>query len=151
MRKPKKSSIKSEMEGELFSPTPISIQPSPSPETLQFMRESEAREWIRRIKDKIGEQGLESGLSWWERTKRDIARVRGENGLRSLLETMEAERAKSRVGLPGVGVVSKSEQGQALGDTAQSEDPGQGNSLLADQNVSQAQSAIGGGGIDDHV
>lgn len=141
MRRPKKSSIKSEMEGGLFSPTPISIQPSPSPETLQFMRESEAREWIRRIKDKIGEQGLESGLSWWERTKRDITRVRGDDGLRSLLETMEAERAKSRVGLSGTGVVSESEQGQALGDAAQSKDPSQGDSLLEDQNLPQAEPA----------
>jgi hypothetical protein len=75
---------------------PPSTVPSMSPETLAFMRESEAREWIARYKKKIGEVGAVSGRSWWEQTKRDIARVRGEESLHLLLKLMEQERAKSR-------------------------------------------------------
>ena len=60
------------------------------------MRESEAREWIARYKKKIGEVGAEKGRSWWEAHKEVIAKIRGEEGLRSLLNLMEEQRAKSR-------------------------------------------------------
>ena len=75
---------------------PPSTVPSMSPETLAFMRESEAREWIARYRKKTGEVGAVAARSWWERTKEGISKARGEEALRSLLRLMEQERAKSR-------------------------------------------------------
>lgn len=149
MRKPKKSSIKFEMVNVVLERPPSTV-PSMSPETLAFMRESEAREWIARYKKKIGEAGAANGRSWWEQTKKDIARVRGAEALHSLLSLMEQERAKSRAVLPGAGIVSEPKQGQALGNATQSEDRGEGDRLLDDKKLSEAQSAIGRGGVDDH-
>jgi len=94
MKRQKKSSTKSEKGSSIHRPP--STAPSMSPETLRFLRESEAREWIARYKKKIGEVGAEKGRSWWEAHKEVIAKIRGEEGLRSLLNLMEEQRAKSR-------------------------------------------------------
>ncbi len=96
MRKPKKSSTTFVVGRGNSLERPPSTVPSMSPETLAFMRESEAREWIARYKKKIGEVGAASARSWWERQKEGISRVRGEEGLRSLLKLMGQERAKGR-------------------------------------------------------
>lgn len=120
MSKPRKSSIKSERESSIHRPP--STVPSMSPETLRFLRESEAREWIARYQKKIGEVGAANALSWWRGHKEVIAKIRGEEGLRSLIKLMEQERAKSRVVFPGAGTVSEPKQGQALGKATQSED-----------------------------
>lgn len=96
MRKPKKSSTKSGTGMAMGIHRPPSTAPSISPETLQFMRESEAREWIARYKRKTGEVGAVAARSWWEQMKEGISRVRGEESLRSLVKLMEQERAKSR-------------------------------------------------------
>ena len=95
MRKQKKSSTTFVVGKGNSLERPPSTVPSISPETLQHMRECEAREWMRRYQKKIGEVGSGSGRFWWEQTKRDIARIRGEEGLRSLVKLMEQERAKS--------------------------------------------------------
>ena len=99
MKKPNKSSTKSEKASLLHRPP--STVPSMSPETLRFLRESEAREWIARYQKKIGEVGAANAQSWWQGHKEVIAKIRGEEGLRSLINLMEQERAKSRAGLPG--------------------------------------------------
>jgi hypothetical protein len=94
MKKQKKSSTKPEKAAPLHRPP--STVPCMSPETLRFLRESEAREWIARYQKKIGEVGAEKGRSWWESHKEAIAKIRGEESLRSLLKLMEEQRAKSR-------------------------------------------------------
>jgi hypothetical protein len=96
MSRPRKSSTKSAVGVVMPIHQPPSTVPSMSPETLQFMRESEAREWIARYRKKTGEVGSASARSWWEEMKEKIAKVRGEESLRSLLKLMEQERAKSR-------------------------------------------------------
>lgn len=96
MSRPKKSSTKSGVERAIRLERPPSTVPCMSPETLQHMRECEAREWIKRYHQKIGEVGFVSAQSWWARTKEGISRVRGEEALRSLIKLMEQERAKSR-------------------------------------------------------
>jgi len=94
MKKQSKSSTKSERG--LVIHRPPSTVPSMSPETLRFFRESEAREWIARYQKKIGEVGAANAQSWWQGHKEVIAKIRGEEGLRSLINLMEQERAKSR-------------------------------------------------------
>lgn len=96
MRRPRKSSTKSEVGMVAPIHRPPSTVPSMPPETLQFMRECEAREWIARYQKKAGEVGFAAARSWWEDTKEKIAKVRGEESLRSLVKLMEQERAKSR-------------------------------------------------------
>jgi hypothetical protein len=96
MKRQKKSSTKSVAVRAVMLERPPSTVPSISPETLNFMRESEAREWIARYRKKTGEVGAAAARSWWERTKEGISKVRGEEALRSLLKLMEQERAKSR-------------------------------------------------------
>ena len=61
------------------------------------MRQCEAREWIRRYRQKIGELGSGQGRAWWERVKEDIARRRGKAALASLVKQMEEERREGRV------------------------------------------------------
>lgn len=96
MKKPKKSSTEFVAMKGFSLERPPSTVPSMSPETLQYMRECEAREWIARYNRKIGEVGFASARSWWEQTKEKISKVRGEESLRSLVKLMEQERAKSR-------------------------------------------------------
>ena len=120
MSKQNKSSTKSE-KGSVIHRPPSTV-PSMSPETLAFLRESEAREWIARYNKKIGEVGAVAARSWWLGHKEVIAKIRGEEGLRSLIKLMEQERAKSRVGLPSAGVVPQPSPGQALDNNPQSQD-----------------------------
>ena len=60
------------------------------------MRQCEAREWIKRYRQKIGEVGSEQGKAWWERIKEGIEKKRGKAGLDSLIKLMEAERREGR-------------------------------------------------------
>lgn len=94
MKKPNKSSTKSKKASLLHRPP--STVPSMSPETLRFLRESEAREWIARYQKKIGEVGAANAQSWWQGHKEVIAKIRGDEGLRSLVKLMEEQHAKSR-------------------------------------------------------
>jgi hypothetical protein len=69
-----------------------------SPETLEHMRNCEAREWIVRYKKKIGEVGSAPAQSWWEKVKSDIKRIRGEDALQDLINRMNKERANVKSG-----------------------------------------------------
>lgn len=135
MSKPNKSSTKFKRGSSIHRPP--STVPSMSPETLRFLRESEAREWIARYQKKIGEVGAANALSWWQGHKEVIVKIRGEEGLRSLIKLMEQERAKSRVGLPGAGAISKPKPGQALDNDPQGQDRGKGGGFLEDQDLPQ--------------
>lgn len=95
MKKPKKSSTKFVVVKAAPLHRPPSTVPSMSPETLRFLRESEAREWIARYQKKIGEVGAANAQAWWRGHREVIAKIRGEEGLRSLLKLMEEQRAKS--------------------------------------------------------
>lgn len=94
MKKRTKSSTKSVM----ASPTPR-LAPSNvsiSQETIDHMRQCEAREWIMRYRRKIGEVGSEQGRLWWEQVKQDIERRRGKAGLDSLVALMQKEKSEGR-------------------------------------------------------
>jgi hypothetical protein len=122
-----------------------------SPETLRFLRESEAREWIARYQKKAGEVGAANALSWWQGHKVVIAKIRGEEGLRSLVKLMEQERAKSRIGLPIAGAIPESKPGQALDDDPQGQNRGKGDGVLEDQMPPQAKHPRGRSGVNDHL
>ena len=94
MSRPKRSSTAPVKEAMLIRPP--STVPSLSPETLEHMRDCEAREWIARYKRKIGELGSVPAQSWWEKVKSDIGRRRGEAALSDLTKRMNKERQNGK-------------------------------------------------------
>ena len=97
--KPTKSSAKS-AKG-LVMPTPR-VAPSNvsiSQETLEHMRQCEAREWISRYTKKAIEQGSGNAQLWWAKVKSDIEKRRGTEAMHDLVNRMKQERenGKSRV------------------------------------------------------
>jgi hypothetical protein len=44
----------------------------------EWMRETEAREWIKRYRKKVIEEGRSEALGWWQMTLSDIAKRRGQ-------------------------------------------------------------------------
>ena len=141
MSKPSKSSTKSEKAPTIHRPP--STVPSMSPETLRFLRESEAREWIARYQKKIGEVGAVAAQSWWLGHKEAIAKIRGEEGLRSLVTLMEEQRAKSRTRLPGAGAISQPIKGEALVNAVQAQNTSNGGGVLPDDGRPQTSVADG--------
>jgi len=67
---------------------------SVSLETQQHMRECEARDWMKRRLQKIGELGSEAAQLWWAGVKNDIDKRRGVGASAELVKRMEVERAK---------------------------------------------------------
>lgn len=91
MRKLKKSSTQSVREP--TSPRPKYDDPYGSPETLEHMKNCEAREWIARYKKKTGEVGPVAARSWWMQVCDDIAKRRGQAALDDLRQRMNKEKA----------------------------------------------------------
>lgn len=54
----------------------------------ETMRESEAREWIRRFKKKALEEGGGEAQYWWQQTLADIAKKRGQPAADDLRQRM---------------------------------------------------------------
>lgn len=92
MKKPKKSSPKRE-KAILLERTSY-VSPYGQPETLEFLRDSEAREWIRRFRQKIGEQGAVNAQSWWVGVVSDIERIRGKAAADDLRWRMNQEKKR---------------------------------------------------------
>jgi hypothetical protein len=46
-------------------------------EMLETLRQTEARDWIRRYRKKIREAGKAEALAWWHQTLSDLAKKRG--------------------------------------------------------------------------
>ena len=90
MKKPKKSSAKPEKAIPLERTSYVS--PYGSPETLEHMKQCEAREWIKRYRQKIGERGSVNAQSWWAQVAADIERIRGKEAIDDLRRRMNEER-----------------------------------------------------------
>ena len=60
-------------------------------ETLRMM---EARDWIRRYKKKIKEDGKKEAYAWWQRTIDDIEKRRGKAAADDLRRRMNNESSK---------------------------------------------------------
>jgi hypothetical protein len=63
---------------------------------VTFMRECEAREWIQRYRDKTNQVGSAMAQHWWEVTKANIAKIRGQDGLDTLIAEMYRQRNETR-------------------------------------------------------
>ena len=59
---------------------------------LETLRQTEAREWIRRYRLKAKEIGQQKAKAWWENTKADIKKRRGQAGHDTLIAEMEKQR-----------------------------------------------------------
>ena len=60
----------------------------------ETMRESEAREWIRRFKKKALEEGGGEAQYWWQQTLADIAKKRGQAAADDLRKRMNEQKDK---------------------------------------------------------
>jgi hypothetical protein len=92
MSKPTKSLIGSKTEQPI--PDKSSTKHYGSPETLAHMRQCEAREWIRRWRQKAITDGVNSSNNWWRQTIMDIERIRGLDAAIELRVLMNKERKK---------------------------------------------------------
>ena len=94
--KPTKSLAKS-AKG-LVMPTPrlAPSNVSMSQETLEHMRQCEAREWISRYTKKAIEQGSGNAQLWWAKVKSDIEKRRGTQAMHDLVNRMKQERENGK-------------------------------------------------------
>jgi hypothetical protein len=94
--KPNKSLTKSAVG--LVMPTPR-LAPSNvsiSQETLEHMRQCEAREWMSRYEKKAIERGSGNAQSWWQGVKNDIEKRRGTEAMIDLVNRMKKERENGK-------------------------------------------------------
>jgi hypothetical protein len=57
-------------------------------EILETLRQSEARDWIRRYRKKIKEEGKSEAYAWWQRTLSDLVKKRGQSAVDELRKHM---------------------------------------------------------------
>jgi hypothetical protein len=55
---------------------------------LETLRQTEARDWIRRYRKKIKEEGKAEALAWWQQTLSDLAKRRGLKAVEDLRRRM---------------------------------------------------------------
>lgn len=60
----------------------------------ETMRESEAREWIKRYRKKMMEEGRGEAQYWWQLTLEDIAKKRGQPAADDLRIRMNTQKEK---------------------------------------------------------
>lgn len=94
MNKPTKSLTEPKMENS--SQSSPSTKHSISPETLEYMRETEALEWTQRFNKKVSEQGINTARNWWYRTISEIERIRGVAAADELRARMNRIRNANR-------------------------------------------------------
>lgn len=51
---------------------------------LEFLKDSEAREWKDRFRKKVAEVGSLAAKAWWDQVCQDIESIRGRKGLEDL-------------------------------------------------------------------
>jgi hypothetical protein len=75
-----------------LAPSNVSI----SQETLEHMKNCEAREWISRYSKKAIELGSASAQLWWAKVKADIEKRRGTEAMHDLVNRMKQERENGK-------------------------------------------------------
>ena len=58
----------------------------------ETLRQSEARDWIRRYRKKMMEEGKTEAWAWWQRTLSDLAKKRGQKAVKELQRRMNEAR-----------------------------------------------------------
>jgi len=66
-------------------------------EMLETLRQSEARDWIRRHRLKAKELGQQQTQLWWLEVKMRLKKRRGQDGLDTLIAEMERQRDVNRL------------------------------------------------------
>jgi hypothetical protein len=60
----------------------------------EIMKEMEAREWIKRYRKKMMEEGRGEAQYWWQQTLEDIAKKRGQAAADDLRQRMNTLKDK---------------------------------------------------------
>jgi len=58
----------------------------------ETLRQTEARDWIRRYRKKIAEEGKTEALAWWQQTLSELAKKRGQKAVDDLRRRMNETR-----------------------------------------------------------
>jgi ribosomal protein L7/L12 len=58
----------------------------------EFLRDSEAREWIKRYKKKVNDLGLYDARKWWENLTAEMVKIRGKEAVDDLRKRMNEYR-----------------------------------------------------------
>ena len=64
---------------------------------LETLRQTEAREWIRRYRLKAKQLGQQKAQAWWLDVKMSLKKRRGQAGLDTLTQEMERQRDGNRL------------------------------------------------------
>jgi hypothetical protein len=59
---------------------------------MNHMLQCEAREWIKRHRQKARELGANAAHLWWRKVSHDIARIRGQSAFDALRDEMNRQR-----------------------------------------------------------
>ena len=62
-------------------------------EMLETLRQTEARDWIRRYRKKIREEGKAEALAWWQKTLSDVVKRRGQKAADDLRKRINEIRS----------------------------------------------------------
>jgi len=73
---------------ERLAPSNVTI----SQETIEHMRDCEAREWIQRFKKKKDQTGFGGAREWWDDMSEKIRKTRGEKAIQDLRNRMNKFR-----------------------------------------------------------
>jgi hypothetical protein len=63
---------------------------------LEHMRDCEAREWIRRYKDKAKTIGLKQASDWWQEHLVVMQKIRGESAILDLRRRMTEQQKQEK-------------------------------------------------------
>jgi len=64
-------------------------------EMLETLRQTEAKDWIRRYRKKIREAGKAEASAWWLQTLSDVVKRRGQKAADDLRKRMNEIRSQS--------------------------------------------------------
>jgi hypothetical protein len=64
----------------------------PFTQLATYMIQCEAKEWKARYKQKVKQLGKVKAQSWWLQVKADILRIRGQDGLDTLIAEMNRQQ-----------------------------------------------------------
>jgi hypothetical protein len=67
-----------------------------SPEELEHMRNCEAREWIKRYKEKAKTIGLTATATWWQEHLTVMQKIRGESATLDLRRRMTEQQKQEK-------------------------------------------------------
>ena len=64
---------------------------------LETLRQTEARDWIRRYRLKVKETGKQQAQAWWMDVKMSLKKRRGQGSVDTLVAEMERQRDGNRL------------------------------------------------------